>query len=84
MVPCRSPSLLLKLYIHVSPYVPLPEHEACAQDLSELRWDLDNWAEDKTVVEAQVLAAVDKNKLLQYSIEELTSQWSVITKFSAD
>ena len=53
------------------------EHEACAQDISELRWDLDNWLEEKKEMEKQVLAAVEKNKLLQNSIEELTAQWLV-------
>ena len=55
------------------------EHEACAQDISELRWDLDNWLEEKKEMEKQVLAAVEKNKLLQNSIEELTAQWLVFS-----
>ena len=58
------------------------EHEACAQEIAELRWDLDNWLEEKKEMEKQVLAAVERNRLLQNSIEELTAQWLVISRAS--
>ncbi|XP_063677981.1 coiled-coil domain-containing protein 178-like isoform X1 [Bolinopsis microptera] len=60
--------------LYILPKAVQLEHEACTQDISELRWDLDNWLEEKKEMEKQVLAAVDKNRNLQSSIEELTAQ----------
>jgi len=60
--------------LYILPKAVQLEHEACAQDIAELRWDLDNWIEEKKEIEKQVLAAVEKNRLLQSSIEELTAQ----------
>ncbi|KAL5261671.1 hypothetical protein ACHWQZ_G007387 [Mnemiopsis leidyi] len=60
--------------LYILPKAVQLEHEACAQDIAELRWDLDNWLEEKKEMEKQVLAAVERNRLLQNSIEELTAQ----------
>lgn len=54
---------------------PIAEHEACAQDIAELRWDLDNWIVERDQMKQKVKQAVLNNKLLQENIAKLTQQW---------
>eukprot|EP00116_Pleurobrachia_bachei_P015222 sb/3475484/ len=52
----------------------LSEHEACAQDIAELKWDLVYWQDERKTLEGKVEAAKLKNLELQETIARLTEQ----------